>query len=657
MQVGESKPIPRNSHMRREHVVLVFILGLLSLVQVGSTPSSGRPVAEPIDTPSVIIRPTQVDPINNSSTIPNETNGLAYSTFVTLWSLDDERGYEINETRLEADGYERTPNISVRELRQLSSDVGFTSPPKAPELWTERELVDFSPGAGHTSRYPSAATVRDGRFLRDVAVTLVAVQPSTYVHYSPTKTVHLIRSNGTVLGLVDYRTQTPSSIEEQGYEERWTITDHDIESVRVSQDSKVLNTIRGTHTPAIDFTASGDGTYSLSLEAKVNATIEHVTKDRYTVEREICEEATDGTLDCETVTVFRWRNTTEEISETVRVSDSLPVEIHDVQAGLEYVAEDDNRTRVILRSKQDFSALNVGESVQFVGVWRFFSQRQPGWERMHEGRTGQDGESQSEVLPVSVHAYPYRDYHSPTDPPYGSIAFQEPPQGSFSAFGYDLVRTRGPNFTSPAPSLHPNLNFPIWNETYQATRSLSVEVGRGIDVNQTTVIGLVRGVQSKPVVLDRTEALETKVDLALISENDSHATIRVELLESDSGSPIDLRSRGGYVALGGQRAITGPNGSVTIAVAKPPSEQIYARYEPEAWIESSLPYQSSRSMLWLPKARSHTNFGQSLFEALSLTLSAGIVYLLAIAPILWIVWTLDRMTGLDIWPPWRNLFE
>ena len=63
-----------------------------------------------------------------------------------------------------------------------AADVWFTAPAAAVSVWNREAAGEFESTGLEQSRYPPDAATANGTYLRDVAVDVFTIQPSTVAH-------------------------------------------------------------------------------------------------------------------------------------------------------------------------------------------------------------------------------------------------------------------------------------------------------------------------------------------------------------------------------------------------------------------------------------------------------------------------------------------
>ncbi|MFC6723488.1 hypothetical protein ACFQE1_03605 [Halobium palmae] len=490
-----------------------------------------------------------------------EGNGLSENESATLWSHDADN-YTSQEEYRQRYGDERT------SLHQLANgtDITFKRPPATAATWTRNDFEDLEPGGSDTSVHPPHASLEDGVFIEDAHATLFALQPSTHSHLESGETPLYIAPNGTMRGLVDYRVRVPNGSTSGNRTGEWSLTEHEIEEVRLQKDGETIARTNGSHTPAIDYQIDDDWSATLTLEAEIHVRLK---KTRRT-------DVGNGTD-----VVYR--------EETQNVSDSVNVEIYDLSA-YPYYAEYPNGDAgvAIFQSRpwQGYTLTNeVNASVR--GVWRFYTARNTNWDTLvRSNRTG-SGEVESDAIPVYVHAYPSR------------IGPRTEPVRD----GPEVIDTWGTEHPSPLGTIGESVNIEVVNQSYETTYGVAVRA-ENVDREALHVAGIVRGVNASIVESDAGSERQLRgsnLTVEVLQQNQSQATLRIELRDNQTGAPIVLNdnarrypiggsTRDGYITIANREVETNASGVAIVTITEP---GIYtARYHAGSWLGHNPAYVS-----------------------------------------------------------------
>ncbi|MDB2294141.1 hypothetical protein PM085_18120, partial [Halorubrum ezzemoulense] len=182
-----------------------------------------------------------------------EGNGLTENESATLWSRDA-------DTYITQEEYRQRYGEARSAVHQAANgtDVTFKRPPATAATWTRNDFGDLDAGGPDTSVYPPHADLEDGVFIEDAHATIFAVQPSTRGHLESGDTPLYIGPNGTLRGFVDYRVRVPDGNSTGNTTISWSLTDHEIEAVRVKTDGETIAERDGSHPPALDYQIEAD---------------------------------------------------------------------------------------------------------------------------------------------------------------------------------------------------------------------------------------------------------------------------------------------------------------------------------------------------------------------------------------------------------------
>jgi hypothetical protein len=501
-----------------------------------------------------------------------EGNGLSENESATLWSRDADT-YISQEEYRERYGDERT---AIHQLAN-GTDITFKRPPATAATWTRNDFEDLEAGDSDTSVHPPHASLEDGVFIADAHATVFAVQPSTRGHLESGETPLYIAPNGTMRGFVDYRVRVPNGSSSGNRSVDWSLTNHEIEEVRLQKDGETIARTDGSHTPAIDYQINDDWSATLTLEAEIHVRLK----------KTIRSNVANGT---DIDVVYR--------EETLNVSDSIDVEVYDLSA-YPYYAEYPNGDAgvAIFQSRpwQGYTLTDEGNA-SVRGVWRFYTARNTNWDTLvRSNRTG-SVEVESDAIPVYVHAYPSR---------IGPRA--EPVRD-----GPEIIDTWGTERPSPVGTIGENVNIEVVNQSYETTYGVAVRA-ENVDREALHVAGIVRGVNASIVEPDagsKRQLRRSNLTVEVLQQNQSQATLRIELRDNQTGAPIVLNDsarrypiwgspRDGYISIADREVETNASGVAIVTITEP---GIYtARYHPGSWLGHNPAYVSDTATArWHP---------------------------------------------------------
>ncbi|CQR48743.1 hypothetical protein [Haloferax massiliensis] len=501
-----------------------------------------------------------------------EDNGLTENETATLWSGDSD-AYMNETTYRQRYGESRTP------IQQLANgtDITFTRPPATAATWTRNDFRDLNAGNSQTSLYPDHASLTSGRFIDDAHATFFAVHPSTRGHLEAGETPLYVAPEGSVRGFVDYRVRIPNTSQYSSSSVRWSLVNDEISEVRLKSDDDVIVRSGGSHTPVLAYQLDETWSTTLTLEADIDVRL---------------KKTTTTTIGNRTQTDVTYR------TETITVADSLDVEVYNLHASAYDAAYPNGDTGVAIfqsRPWQGYTLTEDGES-RVRGVWRFYTARDPRWDRLTQATATAETEIHSEALPVYVHAYPSR------------IG----PRAEPIRDGPIILDSWGRKRPSPQTTIPDTVAVEVVDRVYTPTYGLAVRTDN-LDRDALRVSGIVHGVDATPItstVGTPRELRESQLTAEVVSQTTDQATIHIELRDTETGSPIDLtaddrhgslngESGGGYLTVADQRVRTNESGVAVVTIDQP---GIYtARYHPGTWLVANPAYVSDTATVrWHP---------------------------------------------------------
>ena len=202
-----------------------------------------------------------------------EDNGLTENESATLWSRD-------TDTYISQEEYRHRYGENRSAIHQVANgtDITFKRPPATAATWTRNDFEDLDAGDADTSVHPPHADLEDGVFIEDAHATIFAVQPSTRGHLESGETPLYIAPNGTMRGFVDYRVRVPNGSSSGNTTIEWSLTNHEVEEVRLKKDGETIETQDGSHTPALDYQIEDDWSANLTLEAEISVRLKKTTR-------------------------------------------------------------------------------------------------------------------------------------------------------------------------------------------------------------------------------------------------------------------------------------------------------------------------------------------------------------------------------------------
>lgn len=545
---------------------VLSVLTLTTLLVIASVP-----------VPAVAGGETPANPIPNST-----DHGVSNATFRALWSLDAD-GMNGSTVR-------NGSAASARTTLARGTDIPFDRPPAAVERWNRGDHREFPATNDSVSIHPPDATLSNGTVLRDVYVEAFAIQPATRATLARNRTRHYVAPNGSVFATVDYRLESRNGSTVPG---NWSGT---VESVRLLVDGDVIATTDGSRTPRLRYERLQryPGTrHTLTIAATVTA-------------------GPDGELPVDRVTV----------------RDSLNATVYDLSVSGFHGTYPNGDTGLVLYKSEPWLGYRFpGGDVR--GVWRFYTARDPAWDRLVYSNASHDRRVRSPLQPLRVYAYPIET--GPTPTPRGEVTVLE-------AFG---DRTR-------PPALPARVHLDVLEQPYTASFGLAARLDASVSAGEfrldsVRALGLVRGITTTPQsrAFRETPMGEAELTLTVLNRSERTVTVRVRLLDAASGAPIDTSERAGYLVVGERRVNTSASGTVTVRLSWQ-GGSVAGRYVPGRWWRAKHAYVPASDVVYVDGTI--IRFLHLLYNiAVPVTLFLGAGFLI------------DRLTGWSLWPPWRGL--
>lgn len=568
---------------------------------------------------------------------PNET--------AKLWSLD-------------TDGYNATPTTNQSATGRLlnGTDYTWTTPPQTPQQWTRTGFRQFAVNFStdrHKSIHPSHAALRDdeleGGGIEDAHASFVGVTPVTRVYVNDSATQTLVGSEGNVLGLVDYRAQTPTADtnESNGKTVNWTLDSHEITRVCVLQGVPEVKADcnrtgariasgRGSHTPNLTYDAlefAGRAT-TVTFVAEIEARFTKRVNVRETWTEEICREVEtpNGTrTECEEVRRSRWNTSVSQQTQRVTVTDALQdVTVYRHRAAVRYARFPSGEMGAVVQSSHRWAGLRLPGVGRITTPWQFYSARDTQWDRLGITTENETTLRDSSLRPARVYAYP-----ADTSP--RGLTTGDRPDFTVEAI------VQGDEYTTPVEALPRRVHVNVVEDSYTTTTAIALRAPTFTP--NVTVSGIVPSESTSQLNVSATTGVvdvhRSAISATVVASNYSHATVRVTLTDTTNGRPLDLRGRDGYVTVQDHRVNTNASGVVRVTVPK--SNGIAVRYRPAPWWHHSSAYTSTRT-------RIHVESGFFTVSRQARLWTRMVAYLL---PFVVTLYLLQQLPGVEAWPPWR----
>lgn len=528
---------------------------------------------------------------------PSSTDhGVDEGAFDTLWSRDTARPADRND--------------SLTEFIAKTSDHTFPDPPEAPERWTRGEHQEiagaFDSNADRDTQtytvHPGDEPLRQGDWIKDAYADVFAIAPSTVVHASDARTEHVVPTSGSVLGVVDFRIEFPSSTCD------WEILDYKLESSRLKnpQSGDVIASRAGTsQIPELQYSDLSPDVRLLEFEATISVRAR--------------KPAPPG---CRGPGISRQKRLT--VSDTVEVD---PTGFQSLGTFASYPGGD---AGIFVYNQELWRGLALPNGATVRSPFRFFSARRPAWDGTSVISTGASGPSGNvHAHPLQVHAYPSRRGVRVTGPGTGSTEVTD-------VVGIGTV----------APDLPPEVAVDVPQRNYTLPYGYGVRYP-GETGGEVVALPLYAGdgesVQPPPG-REPKEIRRSDIDVETVRANASNATIRVTLSDRETGDPISTEITDGYVLIQGERRINMSNDGESVLTIPRPTGGVSARYVPAPWYTASEPYEGDAAVHLVTQREDAPSLPDTLVR-----------FMAFITPFLVMIYMLDRAFSLDVWPPWREL--
>ncbi|WP_321112112.1 hypothetical protein [Halorussus salinisoli] len=479
-----------------------------------------------------------------------EDNGLSENESAALWSRDTDNGNT---------GVNATDKTAIQQLA-AHTDITYKRPPSTAGTWTRNDYRDFEPGGDNTSVHPGYADLTNSTLIKDAHSTIFVVQPSTRGHLQSGETPLYIAPDGRVLGVVDYRVSEPAG-------QNWTKIDDQVTEVRLKQDGEVIARTDGTQMPAFDYAGLESSTSTVTIEAEIEVTFQRPPSGTQTGLR-------------------------ESVTDTVVVSDSVPVNVYDLQVFASHSTYPNGDVGVAIYQNRPWQSYQLSSdgTANVRGVWRFYTARDTRWESLIQSTEHGTDVVESDAIPVYVHAFP-------------SVLG---PQARPVRTGPDISTVWGSERPSPAETIGENVHVGVVDQPYTPSHGVAVR-HHTIENHNVTVRGIVRGVNStirEPDTESKRQIRRSNLTMTVLATNGSQATVRIELRDEKTGEPIGLDSdsrraaivdneRNGYISVAGERVRTNHSGVAITTVTEYGSYT--AQYHPESWLSQDPAYVGDRA--------------------------------------------------------------
>ena len=440
------------------------------------------------------------------------------------------------------------------------TDLTYAAPPAHAATMTAAAFPAIEPGSADTSVHPLHADLVSGGTIADAHATVFTVHPATRVHLDPTTTRQYIAPTGTVRALVDYRVR-------DNLGPNRSVRSHTVRTVTLDIGTEQVASTTGTQTPTLSYNTTQTGEQPLTVTAEIAVTI-----------------AVDGP-----------RTTT--FTQTVTVSDTRSVWVYRLTPEAYTARYPDGRGGLAVYQGNPWHSLTLSEdgTHRVRGVWRYYTARDPRWDRLTVARATATTTRPAAATPLRVAAFPA----------------QIGPRAVPVRDGPTLTAVWGVTTRSPATRLPPNVSVGVISDEY--TRSYGVAVrNETLDPRRVQVHGVVRGVSAPLSEVTRTARpiREPNLSVRLTDASSSAATFRITVRDSQTGAPLRVTESAtprpivangpdGTLSINGEPVTLGPDGTATRTVAEPGLYTV--RFEPASWRTTSPAYTAaSDTVRWHP---------------------------------------------------------
>ncbi|WP_436909053.1 hypothetical protein [Halosimplex marinum] len=521
----------------------------------------------------------------------------------SLWSRDRDT---INRSAL------RNRTGSVTNALAATTDIPFNRPPEAVERHNRAQLDKFPGFQRDESVHPPGVALTDGTYIRDGYVDIFTTQPSTNARLTPDRQPYYVASDGAVLATLDYRLRVPRGYATATERITWSLQSHNITEVRLLVDGQREAKSVGTRTPRLEYDLADDRGLNHTLSVEANLSVELQRTNTW------CTNATSAG-NC-----TAWTSETTTVTENLTVTDSRSVREYSLDVYGFYARYPDGDLGLAMFKTAPWLGYSLPEG-QVNGVWRFYSARDPSWDRLVTTTAEASTTEHSPMHPLQMAAYPIKT--GPTASPADTVS---------------ILRVNGRQ--QQPPTLPETVNLDVLERPYQTSYNIMTRFETpNRDLSDVTASGLVRGARTDvdPRMFEEVPIHRSNLTLTVLNTTARTATVHISLRDVETGDPIETDDSEGYVVLGGKRVQTGADGTVTTTVARP-AGAIDARFEPAEWWLRQTGYVGDSDTVSVQ--------GTVLSIVTSLYRAGVPVGLFLLA-----VFLINRITGLSVWPPWRGL--
>jgi len=285
----------------------------------------------------------------------------------------------------------------------------------------------------------------------------------------------------------------------------------------VAKDGETIARTDGSHTPAIDYQIDDDWSATLSLEAEIHVRLK----------KTIRTDVVNGT---NVDVVYR--------EETRNVSDSIDVEVYDLSAYPYYAEYPNEDSGVAIFQSRPWQGTRLLRTVtrEFVVSGDSTLPETPIGTRLC-----------GPTVPLQYRSRVRRD---PRVRP--RVSLPDWTAGRTCSGRPGDCRHVGTDRPSPVGTIGKNANIEVINQSYTTTYGVAVRA-EAIDREALHVAGIVRGVNAsivEPAAGSERQLRRSNLTAEVLRQNQSQATLRIELRDNETGAPIILDDSSRWYPIG-----------------------------------------------------------------------------------------------------------
>ncbi|AJF27978.1 hypothetical protein SG26_19665 (plasmid) [Haloarcula sp. CBA1115] len=473
---------------------------------------------------------------------PNRSYNHNHTFFRALWSGDPDHPNLTRADRAEAE------NGTLAVLPSCTGDM-VSREPSNTTLWNRPEHDSFRTGIENASYPVNVTDTRSGLWIRDAYVAFFSIEPSTVVH-EKSGTERLVRPNGTVRAIHDYRVYIS-----EFFEEDFRVLNTSTNTTLYANGTAMDNSTAAQ--PALNYTKI-NGTTELQLVTTISTNISEIGDDEI-------DEYELTVTDSRTVQV-------ENLSER-----ELVVEPGVVPNG-RGATTDDYRIGTVIPGSWQSVQFDGGYEVQ--SKWRFYTRSPPGWANWSENTT-------TPVRPLETHAVrttegPAVTVNRVQNESSDGWRFVPSLEAVYPANATVNTTANATNRTTLPPEIRINRS-----ETFTTADRFTIRSAEQLRTENFEINGLVRGnsVEQPADSTNPTLLREVNITSEVVNSTDNSTDLLVRV-EPTAGFPI---AAGNVTVATGQsrveRSLSGDD-SITVTVDQGEVSSAIVTYRPaQIWWE------------------------------------------------------------------------